>query len=320
MHIEIRHARVVVTLAEVGSISKAAAKLDLPQPSVSAQLRRIEKTLGGPLFVRSSAGVIPTPFGERLIPLLVELAGQAEAVIAEAAASPAGTLKIGIADWPHVSLTMAIQDAVPRMKIQTVTLDPAAGLEAIGSGALSAALVPTVETLHSPFASDTALSAEVIVREPIYLALPHDHIYAGESTLNSVQLASLAWVRHVHGHRFHPVEEYVFNGMDTTAKPDVLHEVAGQAEAMNWVRDAGAAALATPTGPIRDVSLVAIRDIPHSKLDLVWRKGLLDPSTVRHLLTAVRAHYRSLARRVPRYRSWMAKNVEAFPELQPLLS
>src|SRR5437588_12431157 len=50
MEIEVRHARAVATLVQAGSISKAASLLDLPQPSLSALLTRIEKTVGGEVF------------------------------------------------------------------------------------------------------------------------------------------------------------------------------------------------------------------------------------------------------------------------------
>jgi DNA-binding transcriptional LysR family regulator len=319
MDIEVRHARVVVTLFEEGSITKAAAKLDLPQPSVSAQLRRIEKVLGGELFVRSSAGVLPTPLGERLIPMLVDLASQAEAVVAEASSLSASVVRIGIAEWSHVSLTKAIQAAVGHLKIQTVTMDPAAGLEAVSTGALAAALVPSVEMFDPALQPEPGLEAEVIVREPIYLALPNDHSYAGHDGLSLAQLAGLTWVRHVPGHRFHPVEERLFSIVDSDSL-DIVHEVSGQAEALSWVRDGGVAALTTPTGPIGGVSLLAVRETPHSKVDLLWRKGVMDPDTVEQLLEAIRSHFRQLSRRVPSYRAWLVDNVELYPELENLLS
>ncbi len=53
-----RHLRVVATIAETGSLTKAAAALRLSQPGLSAQLRRIEQLLGGRLFDRGSNGVV----------------------------------------------------------------------------------------------------------------------------------------------------------------------------------------------------------------------------------------------------------------------
>ena len=53
MDLELRHLRIVCAVAEAGSVTKAAASLGLAQPAVTAQLRRIERTLGGQLFERA---------------------------------------------------------------------------------------------------------------------------------------------------------------------------------------------------------------------------------------------------------------------------
>src|SRR6266508_3873973 len=67
MELEVRHLRVICAIAETGSLTRAAAALRLTQPGLSAQLRRIETMLGGPLFHRHQSGVDPTPFGELVL-------------------------------------------------------------------------------------------------------------------------------------------------------------------------------------------------------------------------------------------------------------
>lgn len=52
MDIELRHFRVICTIAELGSVTRAAAALGLAQPALTAQLQRIERALGRPLFER----------------------------------------------------------------------------------------------------------------------------------------------------------------------------------------------------------------------------------------------------------------------------
>lgn len=63
MDLEVRHLRTVATVASLGSITKAAGALGIAQPALSAQLSRIDRTLGGPTFVRDHRGVRPTPLG-----------------------------------------------------------------------------------------------------------------------------------------------------------------------------------------------------------------------------------------------------------------
>ncbi len=57
----------IVTVAEEGSISRAAEKLFMAQSSLSQALRVYEAELGTPIFVRTSKGVRPTTAGERFI-------------------------------------------------------------------------------------------------------------------------------------------------------------------------------------------------------------------------------------------------------------
>ena len=49
---ELRVLRYFSTIAEEGSISKAAEKLMITQPTLSRQLKDLEQELGEPLFIR----------------------------------------------------------------------------------------------------------------------------------------------------------------------------------------------------------------------------------------------------------------------------
>jgi DNA-binding transcriptional LysR family regulator len=53
--------RVLVALHRTRSVSRAAAELNLSQPATSLALGRLRKSFGDPLFVRSPAGMLPTP-------------------------------------------------------------------------------------------------------------------------------------------------------------------------------------------------------------------------------------------------------------------
>ena len=61
MNLELRHLKVVCAIAETGSVTKAASLLGLAQPALTAQLQRIERTLGGPLFERDRRGDLDKP-------------------------------------------------------------------------------------------------------------------------------------------------------------------------------------------------------------------------------------------------------------------
>ncbi len=61
---ELKEFTYVVTIAETGSISKAAEKLYMAQSSLSQFLNRLESDLGVKLFSRTAGGVRPTLSGE----------------------------------------------------------------------------------------------------------------------------------------------------------------------------------------------------------------------------------------------------------------
>jgi len=61
---EFRQFRYILTVAQEGSISRAAQKLYISQPSLSQSIAGIEKKLGAPLFDRSLTPLRPTPLGE----------------------------------------------------------------------------------------------------------------------------------------------------------------------------------------------------------------------------------------------------------------
>src|SRR3954464_59138 len=67
MNLELRHLKVVCAIAETGSVTKAASLLGLAQPALTAQLQRIERTLGGPLFERDRRGARPRARGELVL-------------------------------------------------------------------------------------------------------------------------------------------------------------------------------------------------------------------------------------------------------------
>jgi LysR family transcriptional regulator, regulator for metE and metH len=65
--IETRHLQMICAIAESGSMTNAAIKLFLTQPSLSHQLKDIESRLGTQLFLRVNKKLVLTPAGERLL-------------------------------------------------------------------------------------------------------------------------------------------------------------------------------------------------------------------------------------------------------------
>ena len=65
--IDIRLLSVFDEIYKTRSVTAAAAALDLGQPAVSVALGKLRQQFGDPLFVRTTQGMEPTPFGEGLV-------------------------------------------------------------------------------------------------------------------------------------------------------------------------------------------------------------------------------------------------------------
>lgn len=65
--IDLNLLRLMRIVDQEGSVTRAAERLGLSQPAVSNALTRLRRTLGDPLFVRSSAGMEATPRARRVL-------------------------------------------------------------------------------------------------------------------------------------------------------------------------------------------------------------------------------------------------------------
>jgi LysR family transcriptional regulator for metE and metH len=65
--LETRQLRMLVAIADEGTVTRAAATLNVSQPALSHGLRALEKSVGVALFARRPRGLVPTEAGERLL-------------------------------------------------------------------------------------------------------------------------------------------------------------------------------------------------------------------------------------------------------------
>ncbi|HRP21919.1 MAG TPA: LysR family transcriptional regulator [Alicycliphilus sp.] len=77
-------------VVELGSMHKAAEVLHMSQPNVFKIISQLEELLAVPLFERSSKGVVPTEFAQRLLPRIKPMLGDARAIGEELAALRSG--------------------------------------------------------------------------------------------------------------------------------------------------------------------------------------------------------------------------------------
>jgi len=140
-----RDARMLVLFDEIyrtQSMTRAAERLDLSQPTASIWLGKLRRQWHDPLFVRTSAGMQPTPRADALIgparealALLRGLAGGAQAFDP---ASAQRSFRICMTDASHITL-------LPRLLAHVRAVAPAVQLHVVNITAATAHLLETGE-------------------------------------------------------------------------------------------------------------------------------------------------------------------------------
>ncbi len=94
--------RIALTIARMGSLSRAASKLGINQSTVGRRLSSLESALDATLFRRSRKGLMPTEAGEMLIARACEIERQMRDIvdaIDAATTGPSGTVRLIGNQW-----------------------------------------------------------------------------------------------------------------------------------------------------------------------------------------------------------------------------
>ena len=88
-----------VRVAELGSLTHAAAALNVPQSVISRQIGALERECGTRLFRRTGRGVVLTDFGQQIFPRVKVLMAQADQLsddIRTSSGEPLGEVRLGL--------------------------------------------------------------------------------------------------------------------------------------------------------------------------------------------------------------------------------
>ncbi|MGY4769148.1 LysR family transcriptional regulator [Kribbella sp. CWNU-51] len=172
---ELRHLRYLVAVVEAGSLTEAAQRrLHTSQPSLSRQIRDLEKEVGVELLSRSVHGVALTPAGEGFIDHARQALMHVDAAVegARKAAQPARkTFAIGFQTGHEMnwlpSAMRVLRDELANVEV-TVVSDYSPDLAgALARGRLDLAFL-RVEPGYD-------LEYVVVDREPLRVLMPNDH-------------------------------------------------------------------------------------------------------------------------------------------------
>lgn len=124
---DIRQLRYFVAIAQEGSFSAAAKRVNVAQPSLSQHVMSLETDLNVKLFERTSRGVSLTEPGEILLShatKIIESMGLAVSAVRKSGAEPIGDVTIGLP--PTVSMVAAVPLAetvwldLPKVRLRSI--------------------------------------------------------------------------------------------------------------------------------------------------------------------------------------------------------
>ncbi|WP_233858404.1 LysR substrate-binding domain-containing protein [Paraburkholderia sp. HD33-4] len=122
---DIRQLRNFIVIVDIGSLSKAAERLLIAQPSLSLQIRTLEEELQTQLLVRSAQGVAPTEAGKTLYRHARAVLRQMEQIreeVRDGGGSEAGPVAVGfpttIAAILAVPLFQRVREQYPGIRLQ----------------------------------------------------------------------------------------------------------------------------------------------------------------------------------------------------------
>ncbi|MBW8467116.1 MAG: LysR family transcriptional regulator [Thiobacillus sp.] len=124
--IDLHLIRVLYTVLTERSVSRAALRLGMYQPAVSASLKRLRELAGDPLLVRSGSGMVPTVAGLRMIEPAADILRSAEVLFSDARSFDPATA--------HHTFSLAASDYLdplflPQLVAQIKSLAPQCPIE-----------------------------------------------------------------------------------------------------------------------------------------------------------------------------------------------
>jgi DNA-binding transcriptional LysR family regulator len=101
--VDVSSLRLFLAVVELGSVSKAAARHGLTQPSATAKLQKLERQLGVQLLDRSPSGSVATTAGVHLAPACADVVAAAVALVDRAGERRDEQTRLAVTATRHVA-------------------------------------------------------------------------------------------------------------------------------------------------------------------------------------------------------------------------
>jgi len=184
----LRDLRYLVALADTQHFGRAAQRCHVSQPTLSAQLRKLEEQLGAPLIERQPRRIALTPLGEQVVVRARRLLAEADDIqsLAYAHRDPlAGRLNVALIPTvgPYLlpGIAPRLKRRLPKLKLQLFEYQTGPLLERLQAGALDLGILALPVDLEG-------LESRRLYEEPFVVALPERHRLAAQAAIRRSDL------------------------------------------------------------------------------------------------------------------------------------
>lgn len=183
-----------IKVTELGSLTRAAAALDVPQSVISRQIGVLERECGTRLFRRTGRGVVLTDFGMQIFPRVQALMANADTLsdeIRTTSGQPLGEVRLGL--LPSVvplcagPLNRAAQERYPKVRLHLTEGSSVQLEDWLDQGRLDLSLLLREDDIENP-------DEKTLRRMSLSLIGPHDDPLVREPTVSFEQLAGIPLV------------------------------------------------------------------------------------------------------------------------------
>jgi LysR family transcriptional regulator, hydrogen peroxide-inducible genes activator len=298
----LRDLRYLVALADERHFGKAAERCFVSQPTLSAQVRKLEEYLGVPLVERQPKRVALTPTGEKVVRRARTLLQEADAIVdlARTDRDPlAGALKLALIPTvgpyllPHV--VGRLRKELPRLKLMLYEYQTEPLLQKLRAGDIDLGIVAL------PVVFD-GLEAAELYDEPFMLAVPAAHALADVERVKLDDLRGETLLLLEDGHclrdqalevcsriRVNEAQDYRATSLET------LRQMVAAGHGVTLLPELAAE---TPVGTARGLRIKPFaRPAPSRTLGAVWRKSTTRGPAIEAIVAAVRGAMRQESKR-----------------------
>ncbi len=276
--IKLKDLRYLIAVADTGHFGKAAERCFISQPTLSAQLKKLEEYLGVPLVERQPRHAILTPAGKDIVArarLIVEASDEVVEIARTHRDPLAGRLRVAflptIGPYLLPGVAPKLHKALPRLELMLYEYQTGPMLEKLRAGEID------MGVLALPVELD-GLAARNLYDEAFVVAAPANDPLATKKQIKVDDLAGVTLLLLEDGHCLRDQALDVCSRIDVREKQDFR---ATSIETLRQMVAAGAGAtllpeLATRGGYATPRGLVVrpfAKPAPTRRIGAIWRKS-----------------------------------------------